>query len=72
MHQSVNGPKYSTFNQYEEYSRKIDKVLQRSKPKKEDEPAYLIRDVTERQFLRQSDPEVIPSPYWQINDLPIR
>lgn len=57
------------FNQYEEYSRKIDKVLQRSKPKKEDEPAYLIRDVTERQFLRQSDPEVIPSPYWQINDL---
>ena len=57
------------FNQYEEYSRKIDKVLQRSKPKKEDESAYLIRDVTERQFLRQSDPEVIPSPYWQINDL---
>lgn len=57
------------FNQYEEYSHKIDKILQRSKPKKEDEPIYLIKDVTERQFLRQSDPEVIPSPYWQLNEL---
>ena len=26
------------FEQYEEYSRKIEKVLQKSKPKKEDEP----------------------------------
>lgn len=57
------------FEQYEEYSRKIEKVLQKSKPKKEDEPLYMIRDVTERQFKRQSEPSVIPCPFRQLNDL---
>lgn len=57
------------FEQYEEYSRKIEKVLQKSKPKEEDEPLYMIRDVTERQFKRQSEPSVIPCPYRQLNDL---
>ena len=57
------------FEQYEEYSRKIEKVLQKSKPKKEDEPLYMIRDVTERQFKRQSEPSVIPCPYRQLNAL---
>lgn len=57
------------FEQYEAYSRKIEKVLQKSKPKKEDEPLYMIRDVTERQFKRQSEPSVIPCPYRQLNDL---
>lgn len=57
------------FGQYEEYSRKIDKILQRSKPKKEDEPLYLIRDLVERQFKRQADPAIIPHPYRQINKL---
>ena len=57
------------FEQYEEYSKKIEKVLQKSKPKKEDEPLYMIRDVTERQFKRQSEPSVIPCPYRQLNDL---
>lgn len=57
------------FEQYEEYSRKIEKVLQKSKPKKEDEPIYMIRDITERQFKRQSEPSVIPCPFRQLNDL---
>ena len=57
------------FEQYEEYSRKIEKILQKSKPKKEDEPAYMIRDIVERQFKRQSEPSVIPCPFRQLNDL---
>lgn len=57
------------FEQYEEYSRKIEKVLQKSKPKKEDEPAYMIRDIVERQFKRQSEPSVIPCPFRQMNAL---
>jgi replicative DNA helicase len=59
----------TNFEQYEEYSHKIDKILQKSKPKQEDEPLYFIRDVAERQFLRQAEPEVIPSPSWQLNEL---
>lgn len=57
------------FEQYEEYSRKVEKVLQKSKPKKEDEPLYMIRDIVERQFKRQSEPSVLPCPFRQLNDL---
>lgn len=57
------------FEQYEEYSRKIEKILQKSKPKKEDEPAYMIRGMVERQFKRQSEPSVIPCPFRQMNAL---
>lgn len=57
------------FEQYEEYSRKIEKILQKSKPKKEDEPAYMIRDMVERQFKRQSEPSVMPCPFRQMNAL---
>lgn len=57
------------FEQYEEYSRKIEKILQKSKPKKEDEPAYMIRGMVERQFKRQSEPSIIPCPFRQMNAL---
>lgn len=57
------------FDQYEEYYRKIDKILQKSKPKKEDEPIFLIRDIVERQFKRQSEPSVVPCPFRQLNEL---
>lgn len=57
------------FDQYEEYSKKFDRIIQNSKPKAEDEPLYLIRDLAQRQFKRKVDPDVIPSPYKQLNDL---
>lgn len=57
------------FDQYEEYSRKVEKILQHSKPKKDDEPIFMIRDVTERQFERQAEPAVIPCPFRQLNAL---
>lgn len=57
------------FTQYEEYYKKIDKILQRSKPKKEEEPLYLIRDIVDRQFKRQANPSIIPSPFRQMNKL---
>ena len=57
------------FDQYEEYSKKFDRILRNSKPKTEDEPLYLIRDLAQRQFKRRVDPDVIPSPYKQLNDL---
>lgn len=57
------------FDQYEAYSQKIDKILRKSKPKKEDEPSFLIRDVVERQFKRQAEPDIVPTPSRQINEL---
>lgn len=59
----------NNFEQYEEYSKKFDKIIQNSKPKSEDEPLYLIKDVVSRQFKRRVDPDVIPSPFRQLNEL---
>lgn len=59
----------NNFEQYEEYSRKIEKILQHSKPKQDDEPIFMIKDVTERQFERQAEPSVIPCPFRQLNSL---
>lgn len=59
----------NNFDQYEEYAKKIDNILKKSKPKQDDEPIYLIRDTTERQFKRQAEPDVIPSPFRQLNQL---
>lgn len=57
------------FEQYEEYSRKIERILQHAKPKEDDEPIFMIRDVVERQFERQAEPAVIPCPFRQLNQL---
>lgn len=58
----------SDFSQYEEYSKKIAKLLTKTQDKK-DQPLYLVRDVIDRQFRRQSDPQVIPTPFRQLNQL---
>lgn len=57
------------FDQYEEYSRKVAKILQNSKPEKKDEPLFFIRGISDRQFRRQSEMDIIPSPSWQLNEL---
>lgn len=57
------------FNQYEEYQKKLDKIISQAKPKSEEEPLFLTRDVVERQFKRQADPAIVPSPYRQLNKL---
>lgn len=59
----------TNFEQYEEYSRKVDKVLQNSQPAKKDEPLYFIRGVSDRQYRRQAEADIIPCPYWQLNEL---
>ena len=55
------------FSQYQEYSSKVSQILQRAKPEKKDEPIFLVRDVVERQYRRQADSDVIPSPFKQLN-----
>lgn len=59
----------NNFDQYEEYSKKVARILQNSKPAQKDEPLYFIRDVSSRQLRRQTEADIIPSPFWQLNDL---
>lgn len=57
------------FAQYEEYNNRITRILQESKPDKKEIPLLMVRDTVKRQFERQANPEVIPTPFKQINDL---
>lgn len=59
----------NNFEQYSEYSKKVDTILQNSRPAKKDEPLYFIRGVIDRQLRRQTDTDIIPCPYWQLNEL---
>ena len=60
---------FSNFNLYEEYQNRVTQVIQDSKPIKEEEPLMMVRDTARRQLLRQTDPDVVPTPYWQLNNL---
>lgn len=60
---------FSNFNLYEEYQNRVTQVIRDSKPIKEEEPLMMVRDTARRQLLRQTDPDVVPTPYWQLNNL---
>lgn len=60
---------FSNFNLYEEYQNRVTQVIRDSKPIKGEEPLMMVRDTTRRQLLRQTDPDVVPTPYWQLNNL---
>lgn len=58
----------SDFSQYEEYSKQISKILAKTQAKKETS-LYLVKDVIDRQLIRQADPQVMPTPFRQLNQL---
>ena len=60
---------FSNFNAYEDYQNKVTKIIRDSKPVKEEEPLMMVHDTARRQLLRQTDPDVVPTPYWQLNNL---
>lgn len=60
---------FSDFNRYDEYQSRITKIIQNSKPKKDEEPLFMVEDTFRRQLMRKINPDVIPTPYWQLNQL---
>lgn len=60
---------FSNYNLYEDYQNKIANILKNSRPIKDEEPSFMVRDTTRRQLMRTADPDVIPTPYWQLNAL---
>lgn len=62
---------FMDFSQYEVYQNKITTIINNSKPSKlnEDEPLMMVRDTIKRQLRRKIDPDIIPTPFWQLNDL---
>lgn len=60
---------FSDYNLYETYQAKLTKILQSSKPKKKDEPLLMVSGTAMRQLMRKVDPDVVPTPFWQLNRL---
>lgn len=59
----------TSFDQYGAYADKISQIIQNSKPEKKDAPLLMVKDTVKRQFDRQANPSVIPTPFRQLNDL---
>jgi hypothetical protein len=60
---------FSDYNSYEIYQAKLTKILQNSKPQKKDEPLLMISGTAMRQLMRKVDPDIVPTPFWQLNKL---
>ena len=60
---------FSDYNSYETYQLKLTKILQNSKPQKKDEPLLMVSGTAMRQLMRKVDPDVVPTPFWQLNKL---
>lgn len=63
------GMDFSDYNLYETYQAKLTKILQSSKPQKKDEPLLMVSGTAMRQLMRKVDPDVVPTPFWQLNRL---
>lgn len=59
----------SDFSQYEGYHNKLTKLLNKNSTDDRDKPKYLVADLMYRQFQRQAEPIVIPTPIRQFNAL---
>lgn len=60
---------FTNFNLYEEYQNKVANIIRKSKPQKDDEPLLMVQGTIKRQLMRKVDPDIVPTPYWQLNKL---
>lgn len=60
---------FSDFSRYDEYQSKVFSIIQNTKPMRDDEPLFMVSGTTQRQLKRAIDPDVVPTPYWQLNNL---
>lgn len=61
---------FTDFDQFEAYQEQFSKILRSSKPVTDnDEPLYMVDGTVSRQLIRKISPDVIPSPFRQLNDL---
>lgn len=60
---------FSRFEGYEEYQNRVANIIRSSRPMKDDEPLFMVHGTTKRQLMRKIDPNVVPTPYWQLNKL---
>ena len=60
---------FSNFNLYEDYQNKVSNIIRNSLPQKDEEPLLMVNGTVRRQLMRKMNPNIIPTPYWQLNNL---
>lgn len=62
---------FTNFTMVQDYYQRVGKIIREadSKMQKEEPVHYMVQDVIMRQLQRKIDPEVIPTPFKQINEL---
>lgn len=60
---------FSNFNTYDNYLNRMTNIIRDSKPQKDEEPLLMVAGTTKRQLMRKVDPDIVPTPYWQLNSL---
>ena len=60
---------FSNFNTYDNYLNRMTNIIRDSKPQKDEEPLLMVAGTTKRQLMRKVDPDIVPTPYWQLNNL---
>lgn len=57
------------FESHDALLSKVIKAIDKANPKVEHNGTFLVKDIVERQFKRQDNPSIVPTPFRQINRL---
>lgn len=65
----IEGVDLLDYEAYEPFSRKVQKAISPKLKALDEKGAFLIKDIKFRQFRRQDESPIVPTPYRQINQL---
>ena len=69
LKESIENVDLLDYNNYDAFSRKVNKAISPRLQKMEERGSFLIKDVRHRQLKRMDSSSIIPTPFWQVNRL---
>jgi KaiC/GvpD/RAD55 family RecA-like ATPase len=63
----IEGFDLTEYKQYNEFVKKAQRIISLKEINKRNIGSFLIKDIKERQFRRQDNPSIIPTPFRQVN-----
>lgn len=67
LRELVEGFDFNDFGRYGDFVKKAQRVIAIKEARKRDTGSFLVRDIKDRQFKRQDNPDIIPTPFRQVN-----
>ena len=63
----IEGFDLNKFSEYGNFVKKAQKIISIKDARKRDAGSFLVKDIKQRQFDRQDKPNIVPTPFRQIN-----